>query len=365
MSTINIAVFPGDGIGPEVIAPTIELLQLATASLPPINYFELAAGAGHYQISGESIPEDSLQRARQADAILLGAMGLPHIRYANGTEIAPQLELREKLDLYAGVRPIRTIAGLPLPLADPRARRLDCVLIRESTEGLFASRGSCRRPDPDTAIDELRISRHTSERLFRFSFALTQQRQAAGQPGRLTLIDKANVLGSFAFFRSIFDDCAREYPGVTADHCYVDAAGLQLVKQPWQFDVMVTENMFGDILSDVGAGLMGGMGFAPSADIGDEHAVFQPCHGSAPDIVGQGKANPVAAILSGAMMLDWLAESRGEPALMGAAQALRLAVDAAFAGGKLLPYELGGSAGTDEIYQRIHTQLQQLSAAGE
>ena len=236
------------------------------------------------------------------------------------------------------------------------------MLIRESTEGLFKSRNHCELVGDEIARDTLEISRSTSERLFRFAFRLAGRRRAAGSEGRVTCVDKANVLGSFAFFRKVFDECAAEFADVAADHAYVDATALRLVKQPWDFDVLVTENMFGDILSDLGAALMGGMGMAPSADIGDEHAVFQPCHGSAPDIAGSGKANPVATFLSGAMMLDWLGERYEIVALETAATAVRSAVDSAFADAKLVPFELGGNAGTREIAAAVQQAL--AAAAG-
>ena len=161
------------------------------------------------------------------------------------------------------------------------------------------------------ARETLVITRKTSERLFEFSFRLAERRKARGRPGALTCVDKANVFKAFAFFREMFDEAAKRHPDVKADRLYVDACSALLVKRPWDFDVMVMENMFGDILSDLAAGLIGGMGIAPSADIGDKHAVFQPCHGTAPDIMGQGKANPTAMILSAAMMLDWLADKHG------------------------------------------------------
>ena len=364
-ASFRIATLAGDGIGPEVTAPTVRLLKSIAAEVGgfTLDFIQLEAGAAHYQKSGESLPEEAMDVARESDAILLGAMGMPSIRYADGTEIAPQLELREKLDLYAGVRPIRTIKGLPNPLADPRANELDIVLIRESTEGLFKSRNSCQIIDDRIARDTLEITRDTSERLFDFTFELAARRKLAGKAGRVTCVDKSNVLGSFAFFRKIFDERAKRFPALTADHAYVDAVGLWMIKQPWIFDVMVTENMFGDILSDVGAGLMGGMGMAPSADIGDEHAVFQPCHGSAPDITGQGKANPVATILSGAMMLDWLGDEHDNEHCKHGARTIVSAVDRAFENGKLIPYELGGNAGTIEIVNAIQTALENDAAA--
>ena len=165
-------------------------------------------------------------------------------------------------------------------------------------------------------------------------------------------VDKANVFKAFAYFRKIFDEVAELHPNVKAERLYIDACALMLVKRPWDFDVLVTENMFGDILSDLAAGLIGGMGMAPSADIGDRHAVFQPCHGTAPDIMGQGKANPTAMILSAAMMLDWLADTRGIEGAAEAAQRIEQAVDKVYASG-LKPFEFGGSAGTLEVTKAV------------
>jgi 3-isopropylmalate dehydrogenase len=160
-----------------------------------------------------------------------------------------------------------------------------------------------------------------------------------------------------AFFRKIFDERALNFPDIDARHHYIDATALDLIRKPWEFDVIVTENMFGDILSDQTAGLVGGMGMAPSGDIGDRHGLFQPCHGSAPDIAGQGKANPVATILSAALMLDWLAERHAAPALAEAAQKLERAVDAVFASGHVVPFEFGGNAGTRAIADAVASNL--------
>ena len=161
---------------------------------------------------------------------------------------------------------------------------------------------------------------------------------------------------AFAFFRGMFDEAAARHPGVKADRLYVDACSLMLVKRPWDFDVMVTENMFGDILSDLAAGLIGGLGMAPSADIGDRHAIFQPCHGTAPDIIGQGKANPTAMILSAAMMLDWLADKHGLESAAEAGERIERAVDKAYAGG-IKPMEFGGSNGTADITKAVLAAL--------
>jgi 3-isopropylmalate dehydrogenase len=212
----------------------------------------------------------------------------------------------------------------------------------------------------------MQISRGVCERLFTFAFEIARRRRAQGRPGIVTCVDKANVLPSMAYFRSIFLEVAGHFPDITNECAYVDATGLRLVRSPWDFDVLVTENMFGDILSDVGAGLMGGMGMAPSADIGDNHAVFQPCHGTAPDIAGRGMANPTAMFLSAAMMLDWLGERHDVRACREAAAHVTRAVDSAFAAGELVGYENGGTAGTDEISARVRAHLRRdaLKPAG-
>jgi len=343
------------------MAPTLKLidraLQLEEAPVK-LDLQHLPAGAAHYKETGEALPTRSLAAARAADAIFLSAMGLPDIRYPNGTEIAPQIDLRMELGLYAGVRPVFVFPGQPTPLADERAKTIDFVLVRESTEGLFHSHHKGEISDNKEARETLLITRDTSERLFDFSFRLAKRRQAQGHgKGRVTCIDKANVFRSFAFFREIFYERAAHFPDLTADAAYVDATAMRMALDPWSFDVMVTENMFGDILSDLGAALMGGLGFAPSADIGDSHAVFQPCHGSAPDIAGRGWANPAAMILSGAMMLDWLAQTRDLQVLEAAGLRLTNAVKAVIAEGQVRTRDWGGTASTEDFANAVGERL--------
>jgi 3-isopropylmalate dehydrogenase len=309
MPTLNIAVLPGDGIGPEVIAEGVRVLHAVESRLDGV-HFELAeyqAGAAEYLRNGDPLPASTMSVCRAADAILLGAMGLPDVRGPGGTEMAPQLDLREQLDLYAGIRPIRLYHPAHSPLRPERSTGIDFVIFRESTEGMFWSRKATYAPDAAQVCDTMRISRHGSERLFRAAFQHARRRRRL-----VTLVDKANVLPSMAFFRSIFDEIASEFADVRTERIYIDASTLYLLQRPADFDVIVTENIFGDILSDLGAGLVGGMGMAPSADIGDRHAVFQPAHGSAPDIAGKGIANPLATILSVAMMLEWFRDTETE-----------------------------------------------------
>ena len=344
--SFHIAVLAGDGIGPEVMAPALEVLRRIEATTPGLKFrfTEAAAGAGHYRDTGKSMPECTVKLCEEADAILLGACGLPHVRYPDNTEIMPQVELRFIFDLYAGVRPCRLIPGVPSPIVGAAERGIDLVVIRESTEGLFASMGK-GVVTHDEARETLVITRKTSERLFEFSFRLAERRKARGRPGKLACVDKANAFKAYAFFRKLFDECAARHPTVATERLYVDACSAMLVRRPWDFDVLVMENMFGDILSDLTAGLIGGMGMAPSADIGDTHAVFQPCHGTAPDIMGKGLANPTAMILSAALMLDWLADRHDHAGAAHRGAAIERAVDQAFATG-LKPCEFGGRDGT-------------------
>ena len=348
-TAFHIAVLPGDGIGPEVMAPTLAILRRIQATTPSLAFsFTIApAGFSHYKETGKSMPESTVKLADEADAILLGACGLPSVRYPDNTEIMPQVELRFIFDLYAGVRPARLIPGAPSPIVDAQQHGIDFVLIRESTEGLFASMGK-GVVTHDDARETLLITRKTSQRLFDFSLRLAERRKTRGRPGLCTCVDKANVFKAYAFFRDIFDERAKNFPSVKTDHIYVDACAAMMVRKPWDFDVMVMENMFGDILSDLAAGLIGGLGIAPSADIGDRHAVFQPCHGTAPDIMGQGKANPTAMILSAAMMLDWLAEKHDHAPAAEAALRIERAVDEAYASG-IRPMEYGGNDGTSAV----------------
>lgn len=351
-NAFHIAVLAGDGIGPEVMAPAIEVLRkIERKSGLSFRFTEAPAGANNYLATGKSMPDSTIKLCEEADAILLGACGLPSVRYPDNTEIAPQIELRFIFDLYAGVRPARLIPGVPSPIVGADQRGIDLVVIRESTEGLFASMGKGVVTHED-ARETMVITRKTSERLFDFSFRLAERRKARGKPGMLTCVDKANVFKAFAFFRGIFDEIEKKHPEVKTDRLYVDACAAMLVKRPWDFDVMVMENMFGDIVSDITASLIGGLGMAPSADIGDKYAVFQPCHGTAPDIMGQGKANPTGMILSAAMMLDWLADKHGVESAAEAGETIERAVDKIYSGG-IKPMEFGGSNGTADITKAV------------
>jgi 3-isopropylmalate dehydrogenase len=355
-SEFKIAVLPGDGIGVEVMNACVALLDAAQKhdKGPALTMTSYEAGAQHYAKSGEALPERTLDAARDAHAVLFGAMGWPDVRYPDGTEPIPQLDLRMALDLYAGVRPIRWFPGLPKVFANERATEIDFVLVREQTEGLFYARGrGTVDNEKGEAYDTMQITRRGTERISRFAFELAERRKARRGQARVTCVDKANVFTSMAFFREVFNGVAGKYSDISADHAYVDAMALTMVAKPWNLDVLVTENMFGDILSDLAAGLIGGMGMAPSADVGDDHGLFQPAHGTAPDIAGQDRANPGAMFLSGAMMLDWLADRFDQPALAQRARTIENALQLVLAKGDARPMEYGGPAGTRAMTEAV------------
>ena len=363
MSTrARIALIKGDGIGADVSEAAIAVVEAACAKVGgcSIAIEETQAGAGYFAETGKDIEPGGEARVGAADAIFLGAIGLPSIRHDDGTEISPHLRLRDRYGLYAGVRPVKAYPNAPQRLADPRAAGIDMVILRESTEGLFYSAAVHGRSEiiEDREVrDTLRITRTTTEKLHGFAFNLAQKRKSRGKLGRLTCVDKANVFASMAFFRKIFNETAERFPEVETDYAYVDAQALNLIRNPWDYDVMVMENMFGDILSDLAGGLVGGMGMAACAEIGDDTGLFQPAHGSAPDIMGRDKANPLAAILSGALMLDYLAEKTGQQSFERAGELIELAVEKGFSAKALRPMEFGGDMGTMAVTQDILGRL--------
>ncbi|MBI2803500.1 MAG: isocitrate/isopropylmalate dehydrogenase family protein [Planctomycetes bacterium] len=365
-TTFHIAVLPGDGIGIDVTAEAVRVLRavekkLGTFSLTMTTH---ESGAICYQRSGSDLPAETLDACRQADAVLLGAMGHPDIRKPDGTELTPQVTLRIALDLYAGVRPCKLYAGARTPLVTVKPGEIDFIILREQTEGLFASLQAGIVLGDQVATDTLVMTRRGIERICEFAFRLAADlgprgaNSAAKQRPLVTCVDKANIFKSYAFFRKVFDEVAAKHPTIAKQHAYIDAQALHLVQRPQRFDVIVTENMFGDILSDLGAGLIGGMGMAPSADIGDHHAVFQPAHGTAPDIAGKGIANPIAAILSAGMMLDWLGKRKSNSDLVRGGALIEQAVAAVLADGKTLPVDQGGKATTHEVGIAIARQVQ-------
>jgi 3-isopropylmalate dehydrogenase len=359
--TYHIAVLPGDGIGIDVTAEAVKVLRAAQKRLGAfrLELREHESGAVCYQKTGSDLPDETVAACRSADAVLLGAMGHPDIRKPDGTELTPQVTLRVLLDLYAGVRPCRLYAGAKSPLGNVAPGDIDLVILREQTEGLFASQTGGIVLGDQVATDTLIMTRTGVRRICEYAFRLAQDRPRLKPNAirKVTCVDKANIFKSYAFFRKVFDETARAFPNVQTQHTYIDAQALYLVQRPAQYDVLVTENMFGDILSDLAAGLIGGMGMAPSGDIGDRHGVFQPAHGTAPDIAGKGIANPIAAILSAGMMLDWMGRRKQDEALCDAAARIENAVAAVLAQGTVVPVDQGGRAATSAIGDAIAAAL--------
>ena len=355
----RIVVLPGDGIGPEIVDAALDVLE-AVQELTggfSLAYEYHPAGAGCYRDTGEAISPQALEAFRTADATLKGPVGLPDVRKPDGTE-AGLLGgiLRVGFDLYANVRPIRLYPNAATPLADRSADDIDYVIVRENTEGLYLSRG-VGLVTPQAATDSLLLTARGCERIARFAFKTAlEKKRGAPEDGRrrVTLVDKSNVLRSFAFFRRIFLKVAEEFPEVAAECLYVDAAAAALVSRPHHFQVIVTENLFGDILSDLGGATIGGLGMCPSANIGDRLAYFEPIHGSAPDIAGRALANPVSQILSAALMLAYLGET-------AAADKITAALWQVYACGRF-PFQPGGmvTGGAPVVVKAVKQALREL-----
>ncbi len=353
----KVIVIEGDGIGPELVGAALAVLRAVeqTAGTFRLDIEFHRGGAALYSETGVNLSPESLAAIKAAGATMKGPVGLPSVRLPDGTEAGVLGGvLRIGLDTYANVRPVRLLPGVPASLkAEPG--EIDYVIVRENTEGLYLSRGKGVQTDT-AAADTLLVTRKGVERVARRAFELAAQRNGAPADGvrRVTCVDKANVLPSMAFFRRVFDEVGEEYPGVQREHLYADAAAQALVAGPQHFDVLVMENFLGDILSDLGGGTVGGIGLCPSGNIGDEHAYFEPIHGSAPDIAGQDKANPVSQTLSVAMMLDHLGETAG-------AELVRRAVAESLATGRLQIGErgqpVGGTAKAGETIANVARQL--------
>lgn len=350
-TTYTIAVIPGDGIGPEIVsAACMVLQQVAAVDNFTMNFIQYEAGAGAYQKYGNALPTESMAGCREADAIFKGPTGLPDVRLPDGTEAGVLGgRFRNGLDLYVNLRPIKLYPNVPSALANRQPGEIDWVMVRENTEGLYASRGNgVVATSGQAATDTLMITRLGTERIVRYAFEEARRR---ANKRRVTCVDKSNVLRSFAFFRQIFKEIAQHYPDIEADTIYVDAAAQALVLEPDRFDVIVTENLFGDILSDLGGATVGGIGVCAGANMGDQYAYFEPIHGSAPRLTGTGRANPLAAILAGGLMLNYLN-------LRDSAAKLERAIEQAFQQ-KTIVLKPDGSAetGTQAVAEAILKQL--------
>lgn len=352
MDVHKIAVIPGDGVGPEVIREGVRVLEEA-ARLDGGFRFEFTWfpwGCGYYLKHGRMMEEDGISRLEKFDAIYFGAVGYPGVPdHISLWDLL--LTIRKSFDQYVNLRPITLLKGAPCPLKDVRREDIDMLFVRENSEGEYAGSGSWlfKGKPNEVVIQDGVFSRTGCERIIRYAFELARERKKS-----LTSISKANALNySMVFWDQIFEEVSREYPDVETHSYLVDAASMLMVKDPRRFEIVVTSNLFGDILTDLGAAIAGGMGLAAGANLNPERiypSMFEPIHGSAPDIAGQGKANPLAAIWSASQMLDFFGhEDMGSRVLS--------AIEAVLEEGSVLTPDLGGTATTSQTADRVLAKL--------
>lgn len=355
MKTYRVAVIAGDGIGPEVLAEGKKVLQ-AVSRLDggfQVAFTDYPWGCEHYLKTGEMMPENGLDLLRDFDAIYLGAVGYPGVpdHISLGGLL---LQIRRGFDEYINLRPVKLLKGAPCPLKDVHQEDIDMIVVRENSEGEYANVGARLYPGTaqEVALQTGVFSRKGTERVIRYAYALAEK-----EGKTLTSISKANALGySMVFWDEIFAEVGREYPEVETHSLLVDAASMFFVKDPKRFQIVVTSNLFGDILTDLGAAIAGGMGLAAGANLNPERkfpSMFEPIHGSAPDIAGKGLANPLASIWSVSQMLDFWGEEAWGRKIIDAMENL-LVKQAA------LTPDLGGTATTEEVGAALIEELKQL-----
>ncbi len=361
--TYRIALIPGDGIGKEVVPEGRRVLERAGAlSGARFQFEEFPWGSEYFLRCGRMMPDDALAVLRPFDAIYLGAVGDPRVP-DHTTLNGLLLPIRRAFDQFACVRPAVFYEGTRSPLANKRPGEIDFVVVRENTEGEYSQVGGhvYQGMEQEVAVQTAVFTRHGTGRIIRFAFELARKRGGQGASGakpagkpKLTSVTKSNAQGfGMVFWDRVFGEVSREYPDVATESLLIDAACMDLVRRPESFDVLVASNLFGDILTDLAAIVTGSLGLAPSANLNPTRrapSMFEPVHGSAPDIAGQGIANPLAQILSGQMMLEFLGEQR-------AAQAVDAAVRAVLREGRVLTRDLGGSASTRQVTDAVLAQM--------
>ncbi len=324
--TYQIGVIPGDGTGPEVIAEGLKVLKAVSEKMGiKYNFIHYDFGGERYLRSGETLPDSAINELRQLDAIYLGAIGHPEVK-PGILEKEILLNMRFSLDLYINLRPVKLYPGVDTPLKDKGPEHIDFVVVRENTEGLYAGSGGFLKKGTldEIAVQESINTRKGVERCLRFAFDYCRKRN---KDKKLTLCGKTNVLTyAFDLWERAFDEVGKEYPNIEKDYAHVDAVCMWMVKNPEWFDVIVTDNMFGDIITDIGAMIQGGMGIASGGNINPEGtAMFEPIGGSAPKYTGKNVINPLAAIMAGHMMLNYLGET--EAAVLIERAVMRLVKD--------------------------------------
>lgn len=348
----KISVLPGDGIGREVIPEAVKVMnEAAAAGGIELEVIEFGCGGQYYLKHEREWSEEAEKFTKtEADAILLGGIGASDasgnvIRLPDGNLAGYNIVigLRRELELYANVRPVKLYEGVPTPLAHKGPNDIDMVIVRENTEGLYyPARGRVSEPSREFAYDLRMITAEGSKRVARYSFELAMRREGApvDKKKRVTCVDKSNLLAGCKLFRESFDKVGSEFKEVSKDYAYVDAWTLFALRKPEFYDIVVAPNAFGDIISDLGGAIQGGLGVAPSGNIGNTHGMFEPVHGSAPDIVGTGQANPIAAILSVAMMFEWLGTQNNDKKSIEAAALIRSATESVLHEGQVRTADL-------------------------
>ena len=369
----KIVVLAGDGVGPEVVREGVKVLKaVGTVYGLSFDLVPFPCGGQHYLDTGEEWPDGAFESCKAADAILLGAVGLPEAVLPNGeiAGVSVVFGLRFGLDLYANVRPTKLYPNVRHKIHDAFKQvwepgKVDFVIVRENTEGLYTpTRGFLDRGGvKELAVDSRVITRKGAERVIRFAFELSKQRNGApsDQKRRVTCVDKSNVTAGCKLFRQVYDEVAARYPTIQKDYAYIDAFQQWLLRSPEAYDVAVTTNVFGDIATDLAAVLQGGLGMAAGANIGDDHAMFEPIHGSAPKHAGKDEVNPIAMVLAVHLLLDWLGRRKRDKALRQAAAVVERAVETVLKTGKILTYDLGGTAKCSEVGTAIATAVTKLA----
>lgn len=354
MQNYKVAVIGGDGIGPEVIAEGVKVLE-AVAEIDGSFAFDFTHypwGCDYYLKTGRMMAEDAMEQLAQADAIFLGAVGDPSVPdHISLWDLL--LKIRKGFDQYVNLRPVKLLKGAPCPLKDVPAEDIDMVFVRENSEGEYAGSGSWLYKDKpnEVVIQDGVFSRHGCERIIRYAFEM-----AKAEGKSVTSISKGNALNySMVFWDQIFDEISKEYPDVPTQHYLVDAASMFMVKDPKRFEVIVTSNLFGDILTDLGAAIAGGMGLAAGANLNPERkfpSMFEPIHGSAPDIAGKQMANPLATVWSAAQLLEFMGQKKWADRLIDIIE--EMLVEAT-----VLTPDLGGTAKTCEVGDEVVRKLKQ------
>jgi len=350
MATYRLGVLTGDGIGPEIVEATLRVLESVQKRDGRLRfeYVPLPMGWEAIRKTGVAMPESTVEALEKCDGWIMGPHDSASYPAAEREKRNPSGELRHRFDLYANIRPARAYPGLPAV-----SPKMDLVVVRENTEGFYSDRNMAwgvgeLMPTPDVALTVGKITRQASERIARTAFTLARQRR-----GKVAIVHKANVIRkAYGLFLEVCRGVGREFPEVTVEDYHIDAMTAHLVRRGADFDVILTTNMFGDILSDLTGELAGSLGLAPSINAGTGRAMAQASHGSAPDIAGQGIANPVGMILSAAMLLSWLAGERGDASSGEAAKAIERAVAATLSAGPRTR-DLGGTARTAEFTASI------------